>query len=87
MFDPGCVLHKEKSTRKDTDAGVYVVADICFNFSPPPFAPLWEAAGDHFIVPRTPFRMGRNAIPIRLSSKAGFCPIYVELRFNGKRNP
>jgi hypothetical protein len=88
MFDPGCVLHREKSKRKDTDAGVDVVADICFNFSlPPPFAPLWEAAGDHFIVPRTPFRMASNAIHIRPSSKAGFCPIYAELRFNGKRNP
>jgi hypothetical protein len=39
MFDPGCVLHREKSKRKDTDAGVDVVADICFNFSLPPVRP------------------------------------------------
>jgi hypothetical protein len=39
MFDPGGVLHREKSKRKDTDAGVDVVADICFNFSLPPRSP------------------------------------------------
>jgi len=43
------------------------------------------AAGDHFIVPPTPFRMASNAIHIRLSSKAGFCPIRSGLRFNGKK--
>ncbi len=33
--------------------------------------------------PFTPFRMARYAIHIRPSSKAGFCPIYSELRFIG----
>jgi len=43
------------------------------------------AAGDHFIVPRTPFRMARYAIHIRPSYKAGLCPICYGLRFNGKK--
>ena len=45
----------------------------------PPFAPQGGAAGDHFIVPRTLFRMASSAIHIRLSSIAGFCPIYSGL--------
>jgi hypothetical protein len=45
-----------------------------------------EAAGDHFIVPRTPFRMASNAIHIRPSSKAGLCSIYSGLRFIGKKS-
>jgi hypothetical protein len=49
----------------------------------PPFAPLWGAAGDHFIVPRTPFRMARYAIHIGPSTKAGLCSICYGLRFIG----
>jgi hypothetical protein len=56
-------------------------------FHTPPFAPLWVAAWDHFIVPRTPFRMANTAIHIRPSSKAGFCIIFSGLRFNGKKIP
>ncbi len=41
--------------------------------------------GDHFIVPRTPFRMARYVIHIRPSSKAGLGPICYGLRFVGKK--
>jgi len=51
----------------------------------PPFAPLWGAAGDHFIVPRTPFRMATVAIHIRPSSKAGLCPICSALRLTERK--
>ena len=75
-----------------------LVPRVAATFLSPPFAPLSpfrfatrmlreEAAGDHFIVPRTPFRMVSNAIHIRPSSKAGLCPIYSGLRFNGIKSP
>ena len=51
----------------------------------PPVRPPRGAAGDHFIVPRTPFRMASNGFHIRLSYKAGLCPICNGLRFNGKK--
>ncbi len=33
------------------------------HFLSPPIAPQWGAAGDHFIVPRTLFRMAGFAMP------------------------
>jgi len=42
-------------------------------------------AGDHFIVPRTPFRMAIIAIHIRPSSKAELCPICSVLRLTGRK--
>ena len=76
----------EKNIRIVHSAGDDVGAGSCCNCSFPPFAPK-GAAGDHFIVPRTPFRMARNAILIRPSSKVGFCLIYSGLRFIGRIVP
>ena len=89
MLDPGGVGEwsppqspfggfRGKNIRIVHNASDDIGAESCYNFSSPPFAPLWGAAGDHFIVPRTPFRMASNAIYIRLSSKVEFCPIYSD---------
>jgi hypothetical protein len=50
-----------------------------------PRSPPMGAAGDHFIVPRTTFRMASNALYIRPSSKAGLCSIGSVLRFHGEK--
>ena len=51
----------------------------------PPVRLLWGTAGDHFIVPRTPFRMATIAIHIRPSSNAGLCPICSILRLTERK--
>ena len=43
------------------------------------------AAGDHFIVPRTPFRMAAFVIPCGSNFQGRALPIFFELRFKGKR--
>ena len=46
-----------------TTPAMMLVPRVSVFFLSPPFAPLWGAAGDHFIVPRTPFRMATCAMP------------------------
>jgi len=44
------------------------------------------AAGDHFIVPRTPFRMAAFAIPCGSNFQGRALPIFLRIAFQWKKS-